>query len=127
MQHHKWPILIVCAAVACSTASDRFSAQESAYRSPLSERYPPGSRWTEPRDAFSSFANWTLTEPAPDPFAALALARAGSQHGNVVRCRYGEVPRLTRGSSLGAMGIFTDYVFLDGEDRVLVAFRCFID
>ena len=63
----------------------------------------------------------------PDGFAAFALERARSQHDGVVFCRYGWVPRLTRGSSLGAAGIFIDYVFLDSEERVLVAFRRFID
>lgn len=122
-----WPILIACAVVACATTEDRFNAQESAHRAVLSHRYPSGAHWSAPRDAMRDFSDWRLTEPAPDGFAVLALDRARSQHDDVARCKYGAVPRLTLGSSLGAMGVYEDYVFLDSQGRVLVAFRRFID
>jgi hypothetical protein len=57
----------------------------------------------------------------------LALDRARSQPDDVALCKHGAVPRLTPGSSLGAIGIFEDYVFLNSQGRVLVAFRRFVD
>lgn len=120
-------ILIACAAVACATTEDRFSAQESAHRTILAHRYPSGSQWSAPRDALGDFADWMVSDPAPGAFAALALDRARAQHDDVALCKYGGVPRLTLGSSLGAIGIYEDYVFLDSQGCVLVAFRRFLD
>ncbi|MBZ0153265.1 MAG: hypothetical protein K8J09_17205 [Planctomycetes bacterium] len=122
-----WPILIACVAVACATTEGRFNAQESAHRAVLARRYPPGSQWRAPRDALGDFADWIVADPAPGGFAALALDRARAQHDDVSLCKYGDVPRLTLGSSLGAIGICEDYIFLDSQGCVLVAFRRFID
>ena len=100
----------------------------------MADRYPQGLPWSAPRDALGVFATWMPTDTewaavpiADDGFASLALDRARSQHDDVALCKCGGVPRLTLGSSLGAVGIYEDYVFLDSQGRVLVAFRRFID
>jgi hypothetical protein len=100
---------------------------EFVYCAVITDRYPQGLPWSAPRDALGVFATWMPTEPAPDGFASLALDRARSQHDHVALCKNGGVPRLTLGSSLGAVGIYEDYVFLDSLGRVLVAFLRFID
>jgi hypothetical protein len=90
-------------------------------------RYPPGSAWREPQDRLGSFKLWSVVAPAPDGFAELALARARAQGADLSSCWWGCVARLTLGSSFGAVGSFVDYVLLDSDDRVVVAYRRYFD
>jgi hypothetical protein len=93
------------------------------YRDQVLARYPPGQPWREPTDKLRSFERWLLGSPAPDGFAEEALARARTQSNHLRTCWWGFVARQTIGFSLGALGSFVDYVFLDSDDRVVVAYR----
>lgn len=116
-----------CALTSCATPETYFASQEEQHRQELLARYPSGSAWREPKDKLGTFKLWQLAPPAPDGFAELALARARTQKFDLRSCWWGHVARLTLGSSFGAMGIWVDYVFLDSGDRVVVAYRRFLD
>ena len=118
---------LACLLSSCATQQSRFAAQEEHYHQEMLTRYRPGSRWLEPQDRLRGFSVWDLTSPAPGGFAELALAQARTHSGDLRSCRWGWVARQTHGSSFGAMGIFVDYVFLDSEERVVIAFRRFLD
>ena len=112
---------------ACRTPIDWFDDQEWGYRAHLAARYPKGSQWCEPQDKLGPFATWTTDSPSPDRCSARALERALELGYRPSYCRLGAVARTSPGTSLGATGIFHDYVFHDGQDRILVAFRRFVD
>jgi hypothetical protein len=112
---------------ACRTPIDWFDGQELGYRAHLAARYPKGSQWCEPQDKLGPFATWTTDSPSPDRFSARALERALELGYRPSSCRLGAVARTSPGRSLGAIGILHDYVCLDGQDRILVAFRRFVD
>lgn len=130
MSHRASALLLVCMslATACVSPETRFRRSEESYRDTMAARYLAGSTWVEPDDKVGTFTRWNLTEPAPDGFAARALEEARRRHGDVVTaCEYGAVLRTSLGSSFGAFGLFVDYVFLDADERVLVAYRCWLD
>ena len=112
---------------ACRTPTEWFDDQEVGYRDHLAARYPKGSQWCEPQDKLGPFATWTTDSPSPDRFSERALERAVELGYRPSSCRLGAVARTSLGTSFGAIGIFHDYVFLDGHDRILVAFRRFVD
>lgn len=118
---------VVLTLVSCATPESRFAAQEEQYRQELRSLYRPGSQWREPGNKLGSFELWQLAAPAPDGFAELALAHARAQSDDLRGCWLGFVARETLGSSFGAVGAFRDYVFVDSHDRVVVAYRRFID
>lgn len=116
-----------CALSACATPESRFAAQEERCREEMVARYRPGSGWREPQDKLGSFKLWEFASPAPDGFSDLALARARRQSADVRSCWWGFVARQGLGGSFGFVGSFVDYVFLDSDDRVIVAYRRFFD
>lgn len=116
-----------CAFGSCATPETRFTSQEERYRDEMVARYPAGTAWREPQDKLGTFKLWQLGAPAPDGFAEFALARARTQNADLRSCWWGFVARTTLGTSLGSMGSFVDYVFLDTDDRVIVAYRRFFD
>mgnify|MGYP003661262408 FL=1 len=120
--------LVVCAATSCSTWQERFDAMQADSHDELAMLYPVGGRFDTDADRFfGAFERWDLKATPPSEFAAFLRGRVRQSHGSAVACWHGEVPRLTLGSSLGAMGIWADYVFVDVDGRVLVALRRFID
>lgn len=112
---------------ACRAPTEWFDDQEVGYRDHLAARYPHGSQWCEPQDELGPFAIWRTDDPSPDWFSARALERALELGHRPSSCRLGAVARTSLGTSFGAVGICHDYVFLDGQDRILVAFRRFVD
>lgn len=89
-------------------------------------RYPPGA--SVEQLPCVGFDRWDLSSPAPDRFAELGLAEARGGDGMTpTSCMSAEVPRRGPASSLGAFGLWQDYVFLDSRDRVLIAFRRWVD
>jgi hypothetical protein len=121
-------IVVVCTLNSCRSPESRFASMEEMYRDDMVAWYPPGSDWCGPRDKwFGEFTCWQLDDPAPDLFAKLSLAHARARSSDLRSCWWGRVPRITLGSSFGAMGLYVDYVFLDSADRVVVAYRRFLD
>lgn len=112
---------------ACASPEARFARNAEAGRAGMQDLYPPGREWREPADALGAFCRWQCDEPAPDGFSALALEHARTHGSNPHCCWWGVVPRRTVGSSMGAMGLYRDYVFLDSSGLVVVAYRCFLD
>lgn len=112
---------------ACVSAESAFLRSEADHRDELARRYPTGTRWGEPADWMSVFARWDLSDQAPDWFAQLALGTVQRRRLPAVACVYGFVPRWGSASLFGPAGAWCDYVFLDAEDRIVVAFRRFVD
>ncbi|MFT4514929.1 MAG: hypothetical protein ACI89X_003571 [Planctomycetota bacterium] len=74
------------------------------------------------------FDRCDLTSQAPDRFAEFGLEHAyATSHATPASCGFGEVLRPGPASCLGAFEGWQDYVFLDAQDRVLVAFRAWVD
>ena len=117
------PLLL---AAACVSVESAFESSNQAYASELALRYPVGTALEHVPCA--GFERWNLSMPVPDRFAELGLAKAKEASGaKPASCVFGEVLRLGPTSSLGAFGMWQDYVFLDSRDRVLVAFRRWVD
>ena len=125
--------LAVCAAASCSSWEEqsweeRFDALQASSREELTSLYPVGARFEPDANRFfRAFERWDLDAAPPSQFADFLLARVRTSHNAAVACWYGEIPRLTAGSSVGAFGIWADYVFVDDDRRVLVAWRQFVD
>lgn len=118
---------LVALTSACVSTESAFQFSEAEYRDELERRYPAGTPWGEPNDQLGPFEHWDLSAPAPDGFAEHALAHVRRNGRPVAACVFGFVPRWGWGSSIGAFGIWCDYVFLDAERRIVVAFRRFFD
>ena len=113
-------------ALGCVSTESAFEASKQAYGGELALRYPTGVLIEQLPCA--SFDRWDLSSPPPDRFAELGLADARGDSGvSPASCVFGEVLRPGPASSLGAFGFWQDYVFLDSHDRVLVAFRRWVD
>lgn len=120
-------LLVTCFAAACESPKARFAQYAEGWSPTMQALYPPGAAWRQPEDAFGAFERWTFDAPAPDGFAQHALEHARARSGSVHCCWWGDVPRRSAGSSLGAMGMYRDYVFVDSRGLVVVAYRSFVD
>ncbi len=115
-------------AAACTTSAERFRRSEIDNRAELAARYPAGQLWALPEGSLGAWERWSLSEPAPSGFAELALAAARVKLPQAPsHCWHGLVDRFAGASIPGGIGCWCDIVFVDADDRVLVAYRCFID
>lgn len=120
-------LVVTLALTACVTQEGRFQRAEERWRAELERVYPAGSRW-EGVPGPSKFDRWGVADPAPDGFAERALRHCRlTPPAAAVACWYGWVPRAGWGSSAGAVGMYMDYVFVDEHERVVRAYRRFLD
>ena len=122
MRSTRWSIVALIGGLAACGRS--YHQQES-----VDDRYPVGmpqaelaSRYGEPTQRIS------LEETGSDPYMAAAERDVERVSGVAPRlCHLYHVLRPGAGSSLGAFGMWGDYVFLDRDGRVLGARRRFLD
>jgi hypothetical protein len=96
----------------------------------LAQRYPPGAdRTTLLEQGRSPQQSTMLATASTDDRVMRNFAHLVEQETGVKphRCDTFTVLRTTLGSSMGAAGLYFDYVFYDQSDRILKSYRRFID
>ena len=105
-----------------------FERSEAEHREEMTAMYPVGTPRRELTGWIEEFDSWDVNNPAPDRFAAIALQHTRSITDHQVKtCISGLVLRTSYLSTFGAFGLWQDYVFLDSDDQVVVAYRRWVD
>lgn len=130
-------LVVSFAASSCTTGLDRFERLQRDAHPELTKLYPPGQPyWTT--EYQGSVDRWNLDEDPPSRFASFLRERVSQSHESAVGCWIAEVPRWPKTpkcrnwsrytpSLHDPIGLWIDYVFVDSEERILAAYRRFID